>query len=86
MTAMNGKLVTVDVTIKQTAKAQTIKQPNMPPVKLLSLESSGSGQMTFDTSKLVPTSSIQMKSQSKLKAAGQSIDMTVTVDIGIQSR
>lgn len=84
ITAIDGKLVTTDLIMTQRAEPQTIKQPNMPPVKLLYLDSSGTGQVSFDTRKLVPTSKITMESKSKLEAGGQSVDMTMTMEMRIE--
>ena len=80
--------------LTQHAEAQDIQAPDMPPgatARLVSLESTGNGQISMDLTRLMPmASTMAMKSATKMSMAaeGQSMDMTMdmTVDVDLKSQ
>jgi hypothetical protein len=81
---IQGSVVTLKMAITQHAESQTLKQPGMPEVKITSVETQGSGSMTIDTTKIVPTSNLDMTSLMLFKTAGQAISMTMKMRMDVK--
>jgi hypothetical protein len=90
LVAFDGATATLNAKITQTAPAQAIKSPDMPPgaeAYLKSLSGSGAGTMTLRLDNLIPTSSVNMQTVTamEVKFGGQTqsmnIDMTMKIDI-----
>jgi len=88
--AMQGQNVTLDVAMTQTAPAQVVEMPGMPPgagANLESLESSGTGSMQIDLTRFMPTSNVNLSMAIALaiSAGGgnQRIDMNLQTDMSI---
>ena len=83
---IKGNTFDIALELTQSADAQEVKTPGVPPetkMKLLSLESTGHGKMLFDTDALFPVS--QIKSDSKMGmemvAGGQTLPMQVEMTL-----
>ena len=90
LTGFDGKTANLKVSLSQTAPAQDIKSPDLPPgaeAHLHSLSSSGSGTIALPLGSLVPSSTVDMQSKTSMevKFGGQTqkmnIDMGIKVDI-----
>jgi hypothetical protein len=89
MTAFDGKTATLTAKITQTAPAQAIKSPDMPPgaeAYLKSLSGSGSGTMTLHFDELIPSSSVNMQTATamEVKFGGQSQNMNIDMSMKIE--
>ncbi|WP_428264438.1 hypothetical protein [Haliangium sp.] len=87
--AMSEDSVTCKVTISQKAKPQTINDPNMPPgssVEVLSMQGSGSGQVTIPLRRLTPTSQakIATEMQMRMNMGAQNHDMGMKMTLGMK--
>jgi hypothetical protein len=86
---INGSVVDIAIEVTQTADAQEIKAPGMPPgvtTKLLSLESTGEGIMQFQGTVLFPVSTLKFESKMGMEtiAGGQTIPMQVEMTMEMQ--
>ena len=73
-----GDSVKMSVTMRQTAPAQSIKSPSIPPgttARLTSLESGGSGMVAADLGRLVPESDLTVKMKMNMEITVEAPDM-----------
>lgn len=77
------------ITITQTAKAQPIQAPGMPPgahAELVSLKGAGTGEMDVHLDRLTPTSHANLATDMKMRmqAGGQSLEMDMHMSMGMK--
>lgn len=77
------------VTITQTAAAQKIQSPDMPPdaqVELVSMKGTGTGELDIDLGRLTPTSHANMVSdlEMRVQAGGQNMEMDMHMSMGMK--
>jgi hypothetical protein len=84
---MDGNKGTLKIKIEQTAPPQEVKQPGMPAgftTKLDHLATTGTGEMNFDLTRVVPASAkVTMKSDFALTAEGQGQKQQVSMKMDI---
>ena len=86
LTKLEGSNIEMKVELVQTAEAQELKNPALPPgtvVKLQEFKSGGNGTIKMDLTQMVPTSEITSETKMKLEAEGggqkQNIEQTMTM-------
>ncbi len=88
--AINGNSFDLGVELTQSAEAQEVKAPGLPPgskMMLSSLDSTGTGKMLLTTNQMFPSSDLKTETKSKmeLSVAGQvqpmSLEMTMNMSI-----
>jgi hypothetical protein len=83
---LSGDSAKLTVTMKQTAGRQTI-QRNGVSVDLISLASSGAGDMTLDLGQLIASpATISIESASEMEAAGQRMSMKIDMTLGVKRK
>lgn len=83
---IEGDKAKLDVKLEQTAPAQDIAIPGGAPgmkVSLESLESSGTGTVELDVTKLVPTATTKLKSTHVMSAGDQKFKTTMQMEMKI---
>ena len=87
LVGIDDKLITANVTLKQTAPSQTVNLPTGDSMKLVSLNSDGSGDLKMRLDRLTPTASkMNLTSRAKMEIAApkkQSMAMTTRITIDI---
>lgn len=90
LTALTETTATMSVTLTQSAGSQPIEDPSLPPgmtVTLDSLETTGTGTMQLNFSRLVPTSSMTMSSSMSMSmsdpSGGTMPPMTIVNDMAL---
>jgi hypothetical protein len=88
--SISGDTGKIAMKLKQTADRQKISQ-NGANVDVLSLNSTGTGEMSFDLAKLVPSlATVSLTSDSKMnvEAMGQKNDMSMKLEMtmGMQAK
>ena len=91
LTALDGDMVTLTVSVEQTAANQTIDNPDLPPgasMRLRRLTARGSGTIQLDLTSLVPTSEISTTSNAvmDIDMAGDSQSMGVETKLKVTVR
>jgi hypothetical protein len=86
---LKGSNVKVSISLEQTAPAQDVNAPGMPPgaaAKLLSLKSNGTGILDIDLTQMFPLQSnldLSSAMQMQISAQGQDMEMGMEMDMGM---
>ena len=86
---LHGDRFECKVTITQTASAQKIQSPDLPPgtnVELVSMKGSGTGELDVTLGRLTPTSHGNMVSdlEMRVQAGGQNMEMDMHMSLGMK--
>jgi hypothetical protein len=83
---LKGETGKINLKIKQNAERQKITQGAVT-VDLISLKSTGTGEMNFDLARLVPSlASVTLNSDSQMEAGGQKMAMKLDMTMGMQGK
>ena len=87
--SLEGDRLTTKSTITQQAASQKIQNPAMPGMKvdLIKMTGKGTGEHTFDLTKLVPTTgttAFKSEASMSMNMGGQKQAMTVKADMNVQ--
>ena len=87
LAAVDGKAATLNVKIEQTAPAQSLSNPALPPdatVRLLTMTGSGSGTTTIAFDSLLPTSTASMDSTTSMEISMGGSQQTMSTKASIK--
>jgi hypothetical protein len=84
--SLRGDLVTIELTVKQSAKPGVVADPRLPPgttTEILAMEGSGAGKVSVHLTKLDVSSTVKMTNQVETKVSGLPADALAGAPPGV---